>query len=504
MAACRSADHILALDVGTSSTKAVVFDPQGRRCAFARVAYRNDIDASGRCEQNPARWWQAVKTSVLRIVPQIEPEKIRAITITTLRAAVLAVDLDGKPLAPAVLAHDLRAAGKEQELLERFGDRVYRKTGLRCSDYFSLPRMLWLRARIPEAGGSTRWLGAQDYLVHKLCGEYVTDFSQAGRTLLLNAADLRWDPELLDYARIDAASLPRLVPAGTVVGKVRPRVASKLGIPALDVVLGGGDQACASLGLAGIRNDIVTANHGSGCFVLTARMEPVLDPQQRFLCSPHAWAGHWACEAAMLSTGRQLEEWKRLVGISEHDLRDLDRLSPPGSHGVICVPHMAGATAPYWRRDARGAFLGLRIGQSKQDILRALVEGLLFDLAENLDIIGQPRELRVAGGLAQVDAINQMQADICGLPVVRATETGATALGAAIVGAAATGVHPDIQSASAAMVQLDEASRRLPDPQVHLFYSEARRRYERLVRLVHDQTTVAIEGSIRDGRNRYF
>ena len=483
MAASQAGD-ILAVDVGTSSVKAVVFDPEGRRCALARATYRNEVDATGKCEQDPARWWRAVKTSVRRIGAQIEPGRIRALAITALRAAIVPVDSQYRPLGPALLAHDLRAAGKEAELTEKFGDRVYRKTGLRSSDYFSLPRMLWLRERMPAV---QHWMGAQDYLVHRLCGEYVTDHSQAGRTLLFHVTDLRWDPELLAYAGIDIAGLPRAVPAGTVAGRLLPRAAAELGLPRVDVVLAGADQACASVGLGGVRGDIVTANHGSGCFVLTARTAPVLDPGERFLCSPHAWTGLWACEAAMLSTGRQLEQWRSLLGVTGRELSGLDRLSPPGSHGVVSIPHMSGATAPWWRRDARGAFLGLSIGQSKHDLVRALIEGLVFDLAANLDLIGKPAELRVAGGLTRSDAFNRIQADICGVPVVQSTESEATALGAAIVGAAAAGIHPDIQSASAAMVQVDEASRRQPDPGIHAFYREARRRYERLVALVHDE-----------------
>ncbi len=475
----------MALDVGTSSTKALVFNAAGRRLAFTRADYQNDIDAGGKCEQDPATWWRAAKASIRRIVTQVDPQKIRAVVITSLRAAVIAANSRGKPLAPALLAHDLRARGKENKLSEQLGEIVFRKTGLRPSDYFSLPRMLWLRERIPQPA---RWYGAQDYLISRLCGEYVTDYSQAGRTLLFNTTDLRWDPELLEYAQIDVTALPRLVPPGTVAGKIRAAIASDLAIPTVDVVLGGADQACASLGLGGICGDVVTANHGSGCFVLTARTEPVLDPQQRFLCSPHAWAGYWACEAAMLSTGRQLAQWRHLVGLSDHELDSLDKLSPPGSNGVICVPHMAGATAPYWRRDARGAFLGLRIGQSKYDIVRALIEGLLFDLSENLNVFGKPRELRVAGRLAQVDAFNQIQAHICGLPVLRAEEPEATALGAAVVAAVATGIYPRIEEATRAMVRLDESSRRSPDPQIRAFYAEARQYYQRLVRLVHDES----------------
>lgn len=483
--AARSADHFLVLDVGTSSTKALVFNAEGQRVAFARAGYQNDVDATGKCEQHPVRWWRAAKAVVRRIVTQIDPLKVRAIVVTTLRAAVLAMDSRDTPLAPALLAHDLRARSQGDQLSEQLGDLVFYKTGLRSSDYFSLPRMLWLRERIPQ---TAHWIGAQDYLVHRLCGEYLTDYSQAGRTLLFNVTDLRWDHELLEYAQIDLKTLPRAVPAGAVVGAMRAAVASELAIPAVDIVLGGADQACASLGLGGIRNDIVTANHGSGCFLVSARTGPVFEPQQRFLCSPHAWTEHWACEAAMLSTGRQLDQWQHLVGLPKHKLAGLDKLSPPGSNGVMCIPHMGGATAPYWRRDARGGFLGLCLGQSKHDLVRALIEGLLFDVAENLDAFGQLGELRVAGGLAQVDAFNQMQAHICGLPVVRAVEPEATALGAAIVAAVATGIYSDIQAASGAMVKLDDSSRRWPDPQIRDFYMKVRQRYRRLVRLVHEES----------------
>lgn len=498
-----SADLILALDVGTSATKAAIFDPQGNLLALARTGYRNQTDPSGKCEQNPEQWWRAAQASIRLACAEVDAQRIRAIAVTALRAVVLPVDRERRPIGHAVLAHDLRAAAEAERMTAHFGAAaIYRRTGLRPSDYFSAPRMIWLRNRLGKrAGRIEMWLGAQEYLIHKLCGETVVDPSQAGRTQLLDVHTLQWDGRFCAYAGVPEEMLPRLVPAASVVGRVDARMAAALSLPQVEVVAAGADQACAALALGGLQSEVVTANHGTGCFLLASRTRPVLDRERRFLCSPHAWRGFWAVEAPMLAAGRQVDDWRRLTHTAMREMDELDRRSPPGSHGIVCVPHMCGTTAPYWNREARGAFCGLRAGQTRHDLMRAMVEGLLFDLAHNLEILGRPRELRVAGGLARCDWFNQLQADICDLPVVRAAQPEATALGAAIAGAVATGVHRDFAGAFAAMARLDEASRKLPGASSREFYRALRPHYDDLVKLIHAKSDRGVSHAARAARS---
>ncbi|HEU4974352.1 MAG TPA: FGGY-family carbohydrate kinase [Baekduia sp.] len=482
MASSADDPRLVAVDAGTSGLRAVVIDRSGTVVAEREVPYEPTHLPGRGVEQDAETWIAAMETALAGVAPAAGTPA--ALAVTSQRATIVPVDATGRALHPAISWRDRRSEPQCARLASRMtAAELQARTGLRLDSYFSLPKILWLRDERPAAFAAARqFLTVHDLLVHHLTGRFATDWTQASRTLAFDVRRLQWDEDILSAAGLSPDVLPEALPPGTVAGSLRAEVARRVGLSTSPpVVLAGGDQQAAALGLGVVAPGQAEVTTGSGAFVLAPVGEPRCDADSRLLCSPAAVRGSWLLEGSVL-TAMTSYRWLRreVAGLTgPTDVEAVLDASPPGARGVLALPRLAGAAAPRWDPSARGVLFNLGLEHTADDLGRAVLEGIVHDaagcLAEVERVLGGPlSEVRVSGSAAASDHFNQLQADAFGRPVLPTASRHATALGAAILAAVAVGVHDDLTAAVAAMTRTDTRRGRVPDPARSELYERLR------------------------------
>lgn len=469
-------DHILIIDVGTSSLKAMLYDSAGNMLNRASQEYHSEFFSNNRVEQDPLTWKSALLSTLKKSSEFTHARNISiaAIAVTSQRASVIPVDDHGECLHNAMMWQDKRSRVQCGRLLEQLSLRdIYCRTGLRIDPYFSAPKMMWLRDECPELYDKAhKLIGVQDYVVHLLTGLFVTDWTQACRTMLMNINSFSWDEELLAIAGIPKAKLPELYPPGSQPGVLTSAMASATGLPSgIPVVVCGGDQQCAALALNILQPGDAAANTGTGSFVIAYAEKPMFDEECRTLCSASAVAGKWIAEAGIYNTGsvyRWFREQFYPAGEHAFDLMNEEASkSPIGANGVMMLPHFEGSAAPYWNPLAKGVFFNLNLGHVRGDLSRAILEGIALEIAHDLflieHLVKNISTVNVAGGLVALDFFNQMQADAFNKTVKRNDNSEASSLGALMGAAVKLGIYRDHTEAFRAVCPTQSISFK-PDP----------------------------------------
>lgn len=491
--------HFLTIDVGTMSIRAMVYTSAGELLHISAYEYRASFRPPGLVEQSPSDWRVGLLTVLSGAGSFVTEQRLdlAAIVVTSQRASVIPVDSTGYPLHPAVTWQDKRSMPQVDRLVSELGfENLYRRTGLRPNPYFSVPKMMWFAEAEPEVyRDAAKLIGVQDYVVFLLTGHFVTDWTQAARTMLLGIDDFTWDSEILATAGIPESKLPDLVPPGSLVeGGLRRSIAKSVNLTeGMPVIIGGGDQQCAALALNVIAPGRAEANTGTGSFAIAHADAPVHDPQQRVLCSASAMPGSWITEAGIFNTGAIYRWFRELLGgptsTCYEELNQAAAESPLGANGVVMLPHFEGSAAPNWNNFAKGIFFNLSIGTSRGDLARAVLEGIALELTENLhlmeELTGQIDTLSVAGGMARSDLFNQIQADAMDRQVVRYQNSEASSLGAVMSAMVALGLAGSYQDAFGALVQGEPAGYQ-PDPEAHRLYQEVGERRRLLYRALDE------------------
>lgn len=418
--------HVLAIDQGTSATKALVVAPDGRTVAAAEAALQPSFLADGGVEQDPEALWQSVAAAG-RLALERAGEPVVAVGLANQGETVLAWDrATGRPLSPAISWQDRRAAPVCDALADE-AERLREITGLPLDPYFAAPKMRWLRAHVTRAGVCTT---TDAWLLHRLAGVFVTDAATASRTLLLDLGGGRWSPEACDAFEVDPEALPTLVGCAEPIGETRA-----FG-PALPVTAAIVDQQAALFGQACLAAGDAKCTYGTGAFLLAnVGREP-----------RRSTAGLAACVAWRLGdeTTYCLDGQAYTVGAAVAWLQDLGLLGAPSeldaaapdAGGVHFVPALAGLAAPFWKPQARGAFVGLSLATSRERLARAVVDGITAQVtwlarAMAWDLGTPIARLRVDGGLTRSRALLQTQADLLQAPIEVYPSPDATALGTA-------------------------------------------------------------------------
>lgn len=485
--------HIISLDIGTMSMRAILYTLDGHQVFQTSHEYEATFRPPGLVEQNPSDWRLGVLTVLSGVGSYVTEHSldVSCITITSQRASVIPVDASGFPLFPAVTWQDKRSAPQAEQLIADMGfDELYRITGLRPNPYFSLPKMMWFKQEEPDVyRHATKLLGVQDYVAFLLTGEFVTDWTQAARTMLLDISTFSWDDSIFEASGISRTKLPELVaPGSAITGGLRRSMARPVNLPeGLPVVVAGGDQQCAALALNVLSSGHAEANTGTGSFVIAHADEPSLHPEHKVLCSASAVPGKWINEAGIFNTGAVYRWFRGLLGganvTSYADMNDWASTSPIGANGVVLLPHFEGSAAPNWNDMAKGVFFNLSIGTSKGDLCRAILEGIALEVAENVRIIERMteplQELTVAGGMASSRLFNQIQADATGLKVFHYANPEASSLGALMSALVSMGKARNFDEA----YQQVSGSERIeidPRPEAHRIYQTVLTRRHRL------------------------
>ncbi|MFC1538981.1 FGGY-family carbohydrate kinase [Candidatus Latescibacterota bacterium] len=478
-----SSRYIVSIDIGTTGCRTIIFSSDGDIVSQAYEEYTSVFLSPTWIDHDPATWLRATEQTLKKALHTFSGDrgKIAAIAVVSQRSTVIPVDERGTPLDNAMHWQDKRSTAQAEHIREQAGaDYIYQKTGLRIDPYFTLPKLLWMQENKPEILGKTyKLLSVHGLIVHALTGAFVTDWTQAARTMLFNIESLTWDNDLCRQFGISLDMLPEAVPPGSIAGVLSGEAQREYGLGPVPVISVGGDQQAAAVGLGVVRSGLMCVNTGTGSFILAHSDRPQFDEQRRIICTASAVSGKWLLEASIFTTG-SVYRWFRdnlalieknkadTLGIEAYEILEKElKQSSPGSGGILFIPHFAGSATPYWNPEAAGVVFGLSLGHTRDQIIRALLEGLCFEINKNIRIIesliGSITEIRVSGGATRSETFNRIQADIYGKPVVRGTSEQSTALGAMLIAATAVGLYPDIVQAVDFVVRFESNKRIVPD-----------------------------------------
>ncbi|NVN92494.1 MAG: carbohydrate kinase [Desulfuromonadales bacterium] len=485
--------YIACIDVGTTGCRTIIFSSRGRVMSEAYEEYVSIFLSPTWIDHDPSTWIKATRNTLQKAIKLFPGETgaIAAICVISQRSTFIPVDADGIPLDNAILWQDKRATAQADFIRGELGaEHVYHKTGLRIDPYFSLPKLLWLKENKPHVfKDAHKILTVHDLIIHQLTGEFITDWTQAARTMLFNINELSWDEQLCEHFGIPMDKLARAVPSGTIVGALKKTLQSELNLrPDIPVVSVGGDQQAAAVGLGIVTPGLMCVNTGTGSFILAHAERPAFDPQQRVVCTASAVAGKWLVEAGIYTSG-SVYRWFRdnFAMIESNTARDLQidayeilnseiKNTSPGAGGMLLLPHFAGSAAPYWNPEAVGLLFGCTLGHKRSHVIRGLLEGICFEIYKNIHIIEslttEITEIRVSGGATRSTTFNQIQSDVYGKTVLRGISEQSSALGAMLVAATAIGLYPDIPAAVSSAVAFDGHNRRSPDEDTHRLYGK--------------------------------
>ncbi len=455
MEASTTSKYILALDQGTSSSRAIVFDHEGNICSVAQMEFTQYFPKPGWVEHNPMEIWSSEAAVIAEAITKlgINGKSLAAIGITNQRETTIVWDAEtGVPVYNAIVWQDRRTSAFCDELkAQGLVDKIREKTGLIIDAYFSGTKIKWILDNVPGArekalAGQLRFGTVDSWLVWQLTrGEvHVTDVTNASRTMLFNIHTLEWDKELLDLLDIPASMMPAVKSSSEVYGH------TKTTIFAHEVPIAGiaGDQQSALFGQMCIEPGSVKNTYGTGCFLLmNTGSKPILSKNN--LLTTVAWkigdCVNYALEGSIFVGGSVVQWLRDGLGIirSSSEIEAL-AASVPDNGGVYFVPALTGMGAPYWDQYAHGVICGITRGTTSAHIARAALEGIAF---QTMDIVhamekdaGVPlAELKVDGGASRNNLMMQFQADILGACVVRPQVTETTAMGACYLAGLAVG-----------------------------------------------------------------
>lgn len=445
---------ILALDQGTTGSTALLIDDDGAVVARCNREFTQHFPRPGWVEHDAGEIWQVtigVAHEALEKAGARGPD-LRGIGITNQRETVVVWDREsGEPLAPAIVWQDRRTTERcEQLVAEGLQPLVRERTGLTLDPYFSATKIEWLLANVPglrERPASEICFGTIDsWLVFKLTGRHVTDYTNAARTMLFDITHLGWSDELCDVFGIDRASLPDVLPPQGVFGETDPSI---FGGAAVTVAGVAGDQQAALFGQACTAPGLAKNTYGTGSFVLlNVGAEP--PPPAEGLLTTVAWGDgervSYALEASVFVAGAAVQWLRDGLGIVA-EAGETERLasSLEGNDGVYFVPALTGLGSPHWDPHARGAIMGLTRGTTRAHLARAALEAIAYQTADAVTAMRSAasvelRELHADGGAVANRWLMQFQADVLGVPVVVPEVTETTAYGAALLAGITTGL----------------------------------------------------------------
>lgn len=484
-----STKYILAHDLGTTGNKASLYDSEGQVLASSFYGYGTEYPRVNWVEQNPEDWWKAVCASTNQLLSEarVSPEDIACISFSGQMMGCVMVDREVRPLRNAIIWADQRGVEEAKVLIEKVGmEETYHITGHRASASYSGAKIMWVRNHQPEIfARAYKFLHAKDFIVARLTGNFVTDYSDASGMNLYDLKAKDWSDEILEALDLDRAQLPELHASTDVVGEVSGKIAGELGLaPGTPVVIGGGDGCCAAVG-AGVVYEGSAFNYiGSSSWIGIATREPIYDPALRTFNWVHLVPDMFHPNGTMQAAGGSYQ-WLRDVfcepeketaakmKLSPYELMNLQaEKSPPGANNLLFFPYLLGERAPRWNPKARGVYFGLTMQHTRADIIRATLEGITFNLRVILEAFEEQGAkvdtMRVIGGGARGRTWQQIMADIYERPILRpGLLEEATSMGAAIAGGIGVGIFPDFSVAEALTPIVD---RIMPDPEVKPVY----------------------------------
>ena len=450
--------YLLAHDIGTSGNKATLFTTEGDMIGSATNSYGTNYFNESWAEQNPDDWWNAVCISTKQLIENIDPADIVSISFSGQMMGCLCVDKNGLPLRNSIIYCDQRAGKQSEELLNKISlEAFYQVCGHRLSPVYALEKLMWVRDLHPEIYEATyKMLNAKDYIVFKLTGEFATDYSDASGTNAYDIVKNEWSNKILDLAGIDYDKFPTIHESIFVAGEVTKDAAEETGLKyGTPVVIGAGDGSAAAVGVGCIKPGTAYTYLGSSAWVGTTAEKPLHDEKMRTMTWAHAVPKFYHATGSMQAAGT-CNQWLKdeICQIETKESNNLDK-SPyeiinekiqqtaAGSNGIVFLPYLLGERSPHWNPNAKGAFVGIKLTNKREDLLRSVLEGVTFNLNWILDIYKSKikiEEVTFIGGGAKGSVWRQILADIFDTRILIPNYLEeATSIGAAVIGGVGVG-----------------------------------------------------------------
>jgi gluconokinase len=446
--------HYLGVDIGTTSTKAVLFKKDGTVVSMHHVGYSLNSPSPTVAEQNPDEIVAAVVETMKVAIQKgrITSGDLALVSFSSAMHSVIAVDESGKPLTQCITWADTRATEWAEKIkTEMNGLEIYRRTGTPIHPMSPLAKIAWLRTEHPDVfARASKFIGIKEYIFHKFFDQYVVDHSIASAMGMFNLKNLTWDEEALRVAGISNEQLSEPVPTTFYLKGIKEEYAVEMGISTeTPFVVGASDGVLSNLGVNAIDPGVVAVTIGTSGAIRTVTDKPATDQRGRIFCYALT-EKHWVIGGPVNNGGMafrwvrdelasaEVETAKRL-GIDPYEvLTKVASCVSPGADGLIFHPYLAGERAPLWNANARGSFFGLGLHHKREHMIRAVLEGVILNLYTVFlalqEMIGVPTKIQATGGFARSELWRQMMADIFNQKVIVPESFESSCLGAVVLG----------------------------------------------------------------------
>ena len=475
-------DYLLGIDVGTSGTRGVLMDREGKIYARAGREYSIDIPQPGWAEQNPKMWWEATIRVIREVINEskVNPQQIRGIGLSGQMHGTVFLDKNLLPFRPAIIWADQRSSSQCEFIYQKIGkERLAEITGNPIATGFMCSTLLWMKENQPEEFNTIyKIILPKDYIRYRLTGNLGVEVTDASSTLLLDIKRRCWSEELLDILGIPFKILPESIhESQEVAGYLHAEAARDSGlIEGIPVVYGGGDQSMQAIGNGVIRPGILSSTIGTGGQLFITLDKFTFDPRLRIHTFCHAMPDTYHLLGAILSAGLSLKWLKENIlhtadSYSMFD-KEADKIKA-GSEGVIFLPYLLGERSPYMNPKAKGVFFGLNLKHHRAHLIRSVMEGVVFAFRDCLQVFEELgikiEQVIASGGGAKSKVWKQIQADIFNKEVFTTQSVEQAAMGAAILAGVGVGIYKDVEEGCKKVVKLKEEKIKPIPENVHIY-----------------------------------
>ena len=488
--------NILIIDIGTSSMRGILFNEGGQKLCSCQVKYQPEKRENGWIEQKASDWIR----SLLEITRSISSQasdlnfSIDAVAVTSQRSSILPVDREGVPLMDTIMWQDQR----NKEIcgrLEQYNDLVAERSGAKVNTVFSGSRMAWIKEECPEIYKMVhKFVNIPEYVMHEMTGNYYTDYTYGSRSNLMNLREKRWDPELLKLFGIPERQLCTLLEPGSVTGRVTLSFAERSGLPeGIPVISAGGDQQCAAVGQGAYKQGNISIVAGTGGFLITTVDQAPEGFSKDMICNSSSVKGKYIIEANVLTCSAAFDwfcagfyDWKD--GKVNYDKINEELAKLDGkADDLIALPYFQGRSTPKWNPEAKAGFFNMTLASTRDRMLKALLESIFMEIKNNMNEFEKYTEIDrayISGGMTNSSVLNQLQADVYGIPLCRLEDGESASLGALMISLCSLGVYSGLEEAFEAVRGKEKKEDFYPRKELYDRYEEKRQKmnglYEKL------------------------
>jgi xylulokinase len=467
--------YLLGIDIGTSGTKTVLFDTEGRTITSALSEYPLYQPCIGWAEQDPADWWNAVVETISKVVQSsgVQPSDIKGVGLSGQMHGMVLLDKNGRVLRPSIIWCDQRTQAECDQITEAIGrERLVEITANPALTGFTASKVMWVKNHQPDIFRQIdKVLLPKDYIRYKLTGVYATEVSDASGTQFLDVPKRTWSEEVLNKLGFSPDWMPEVYESHEISGNISAEAAGLTGLnQGTPVAGGGGDQAAGAVGNGIIQPGVISSTIGTSGVVFASIDQVKMDPAGRTQTFCHALPNTWHVMGVTQAAGLSLQWMRTHFGGMERELAGFLDIDPyvlmdqeaekanPGCDGLLYLPYLMGERAPHLDPYARGVFFGLTARHGRCEMIRSVMEGVAYSLRDCLEIIRAMqvpiREVRASGGGGRSPLWRQMQADVFQTPIEVTNSKEGPALGAALLAGVGAGVYKDVKEACARAIQV--------------------------------------------------